>query len=163
MMDKIKYCISSINVYKYIIDNKTFYISSIIMKKIHLLTYMIICGIVSGCSSTLSPDTTPTMITEAITTSTQQRSFRATGTEPFRSAEQSGSIISLAIADSINDFSNPLVFSGIIENLSGSDIIYTDMISSILLTLQTGSCSDGMSDINYPFIAQLDYSGTTYH
>ena len=131
------------------------------MKNFYLLTCLIICGIVSGCSSIVSPTITST--TTEPNAPVQQRSFRITGTEPFRSAEQSGSIISLSIADSVNDFSNPLVFSGVIENLSGSDIIYTDMTSSILLTLQTGSCSDGMSDISYPFIAQLDYSGIIYH
>ncbi len=159
--DENKYCIMYSHQYY---DNKTFYLlSCMIMKKLMILTLMIVCtAIMSGCWRSMSPEISHD--TGAIETTIVEKKpiaiwpWQAIGTEPFRSLDYSGGTLAFTLAD----LGTPIVFTGIQTTLSGAQMIYTDMAMTITATTESGSCSDGMSDLTHPASITIVYSGETY-
>lgn len=136
------------------------------MKKLYLLTLIAVCFMtLSGCQDRTSPSTRDpktnsieTGATQIIIPSPKSISWLAIGTEPFWSLEYTGASLLFVLADR----GNTMNFSGITITTSGGSTIYTDISTSIIVTITTGSCSDGMSDITHPASIFVLYSGNVY-
>lgn len=144
------------------------------MKKIFPILMLLVSLLVAGCNKPIvvtddmlsGSVVTGDVSTGAVLTGTLDAiavvTLQGVGTEPFWAFVMTGGDMEWMAPGDTGVVT--MIYTGIdqISN-SGASTVYANLANDIVLTVTTGSCSDGMSDTVYPAAVGVLLSGMTYN